>query len=246
MKFKFLGTSDSAGIPVHNCQCIACETYRNNSKTNLATCAVLETKDGVILFDAGAENIPELFDGIKIKAICLTHFHADHVLGLLRLRHSNDFIECHHPKDDLGFSDLFKHKKSIHYKENTILKPIIIGDVKITPIPLKHSKNTTGYIIETTSKKIAYLTDCAGIEKKYLETLQTYCFDYVFLDAGLTPPKVGNHLNYESASNLLDKLNVKNGFLMHQGHDTLTHILENNIQLKYPYLQPHHQFDLSI
>ena len=144
MKFRFLGTSDSAGMPVHNCKCIACESFRKAGKKNLATCAVLETSDGVILFDAGAEDISELFDGVKIKAVCLTHFHADHALGLLRLRYSNDKIVCHHPKDELGFSDLFKHKHSIEYKENTPFNPIIIDDIKITPVPLKHSKNTTG------------------------------------------------------------------------------------------------------
>jgi len=245
MKFKFLGTSDSAGIPVHNCHCRSCEEYRTKKISNLATNAVLEYDNKVILFDAGIEDISTILDGKKIKAICLTHFHPDHVLGLLRLRYSQDNINCYHPKDNLGFSDLFKHKKSINYIENSALKTIIIENIKITPIPLKHSKNTTGYIIETPSSSIAYLTDCAGIEDKYLKILQTYHFDYVFIDACFIPPKKGNHLNFESASDLLDMLQLQNGYLMHQGHDTLTHIMENKIQLKYQYLEPKQQFSLS-
>ncbi len=245
MKFKFLGTSDSAGIPVHNCHCSSCTSYRKKNITNLATNAVLEYDNKVILFDAGIEDISNILDGKKIQAICLTHFHPDHVLGLLRLRYSQDNINCYHPKDNLGFSDLFKHKKSINYIENKPLLTIQIDDIKITPIPLKHSKNTTGYIIETPSSSIAYLTDCAGIEDKYLKILQTYHFDYVFIDACFIPPKKGNHLNFESASNLLDMLHLQNGYLMHQGHDTLTHIMENHTELKYQYLEPKQQFILS-
>jgi len=245
MKFKFLGTSDSAGMPVHNCKCVACEKYRTASKTNLATCAVLELKGGVILFDAGHENLANLLDGVKIKGICLTHFHADHALGLLKLRYSNDSIICHHPKDELGFSDLFKHKKSIIYKENTELKPIFIDNIKIIPVPLKHSKNTSGYIIETPTQTIAYLTDCAGIKDKYLKILQTYNFDYVFVDACFAPPKQGNHLNYKSASELLNQLNTKNGYLIHQGHETLAYILENDVNLKYKYASSNQEFLLD-
>lgn len=246
MRFKFLGSADSAGIPVHNCYCTACTQYRNKGIINLATNAALEYDNKVILFDAGIEDISNIFDGKKIQAICLTHFHPDHVLGLLRLRYSHDKIDCYHPKDNLGFSDLFKHKKSINYRENEPLQTIQIDDIKITPIPLKHSKNTTGYVIETPSSSIAYLTDCAGIEEKYLKILQTYHFDYVFLDACFIPPKKGNHLNFESASNLLDMLNIKNGYLMHQGHETLTHITENKTILKYPYLGIGAEFELSL
>jgi len=245
MKFKFLGTSDSAGIPVHNCKCAACLSYRNEKKINLATCAVLEYENKVILFDAGIENIANMYDGKKIEAVFMTHFHPDHALGLLRLRYSNDEITCFHPKDTAGFSDLFKHKKSIKYIENEPLKTILIDDIKIIPIPLIHSKNTTGYIIETAHHKIAYLTDCAGITEKYMKILQRYDFDYVFLDACFTPPNIGNHLNYENATKLLDTLNTQDAYLMHQGHDTLSYILNNNINLKYRYINAFEEFVLN-
>ncbi len=236
MKFRFLGTSDSGGMPVHNCKCIACESFRKVGKTNLATCAVLELDDGVILFDAGAEDISELFDGKKIKAVCLTHFHADHAMGLLRLRYSNDKIVCYHPKDEMGFADLYKHKMSIEYIQNKPLETIDIDGIKIIPIPLKHSKNTTGYIIETSNKTLAYLTDCGGIGHEYLEYLKNIEIDHLFIDACFVPPKRGNHLNYEQATELIDSLNVKNGHLMHQDHVNLQYIMENNVKLKYFYI----------
>ena len=104
MKITFLGTADSAGIPVHNCLCEVCGSYRKDKKANLSTCAYIEIDNSIILLDAGHENISNIFDSKKIEAVFLTHFHADHCLGLLRLRHSFDTIKCFHPQDKNGFS----------------------------------------------------------------------------------------------------------------------------------------------
>ena len=148
MEIKFLGTADSGGIPVHNCLCSICEDYRVKNRQNLATCAYIESDNKeIILLDAGVENISFIFGKKTIKAVMMTHFHPDHALGLLRLRYSKDSIDCYHPKDKNGFSDLFKHKKAIIYHENVPFEKIIINEIEFTPIPLKHSKNTTGYLI---------------------------------------------------------------------------------------------------
>ncbi len=244
MNFRFLGSCDSAGIPVHNCNCLACNTYREKNIVDLATSAAIEYDNNIILLDAGDENIATNYDGKDIKAIFLTHFHADHALGLLRLRYSNDKIKCFHPKDKDGFADLFKHKHSIEYIQNQPLESIKIDDITFIPIPLKHSKNTTGYIIETPNKTLAYLTDCAGIEEEYLNFLKTFTFDYIFLDGCFIPPKKGNHLNFEDATKLIDTLNTKKAYLMHKGHETLEYIMKNGVELKYKYVEK--DFNINI
>ena len=43
-------------------------------------------------------------------------------------------------------------------------------------------------------------------------------------------------LDPKSARKVMDNLNVKNGFLMHISHITQEYILENEIKLKYPYV----------
>jgi phosphoribosyl 1,2-cyclic phosphate phosphodiesterase len=238
MEIKFLGTADSGGIPIHNCQCLICKEYRAKNKINLATSAYITCKnDEIILLDAGIEDIATIFDNKKIKAIFLTHFHPDHTLGLLRLRYSFDSIDCYHPKDEQGFADLFKHKKAINYQINTPFTPIIVNELSFTPIPLKHSKNTTGYLIQSENKTIAYLTDCAGIEKESLDFLLSKEIDECYIDAGLAPNfNNGNHLNYEEASKLLDIIGAKKSHLMHASHHTLTYLKSNNINLKYPFI----------
>lgn len=246
MKLKFLGTADSAGFPVHNCKCSVCTYHRQKSKVNLSTSAYIKYNDNVILLDAGIEDISNIFDSKNINAVFLTHFHADHCLGLLRLRHSNDKINCYHPKDENGFSDLFKHKHSIGYNEIKPFESHEIDGIKFTAIPLKHSKNTFGYFIQINNINIAYLTDCAGIPKKSMTYLKKQNIDYAFIDACYDErTEVGNHLNYNQASDLLDELKVKNGYLMHISHTTLEYILENEIILRYKYVKAKDEFFLE-
>ncbi len=237
-KLKFLGTADSGGIPSHNCNCSICQEYRLKGKKNLATSAYIECKNGeIILLDAGIEDIASIFDRKKIAAIFLTHFHADHALGLLRLRYSSDDINCYHPKDKDGFADLFKHPKAIQFKENTPFESIEINDIKFIPIPLKHSKNTTGYLIEDDDKTVAYLTDCAGIKNESMQFLLSNNIDECYIDAGLSPNiSKGNHLNYEEATKILDEINAKKSYLIHGSHFTLEYIKKNNLQLKYNHI----------
>jgi phosphoribosyl 1,2-cyclic phosphate phosphodiesterase len=236
-ELKFLGTADSGGIPSHNCSCSICEEYRQKGKKNLATSAYLKCEnDEIILLDAGIEDIASLFDRKKIAAIFLTHFHPDHAVGLLRLRYSSDKIVCYHPRDKDGFADLFKHPKAIQFKENSPFESIKINDMTFTPIPLKHSKNTTGYLIQTKNKTIAYLTDCAGIAKESMEFLLRHTIDECYIDACLAPNfDNGNHLNYEQATLVLDKIGAKKSYFIHASHFTLEYIRKNNVELKYEY-----------
>jgi len=235
---KFLGTANASGIPVFNCHCTICKNYKSEDKFNNSTSAYIECSNGeIILLDAGNDDLSQRFNSKKLKTIFLTHFHADHVLGLLKLRYGKDTIVCYHPKDKEGFADLFKHKLSIEYKENRPFEKIIVNSLAFTPIPLKHSKNTTGYLIESEGKTIAYLTDCAGIEEKSLAFLLSKNIDECYIDACHAPhyPDT-NHLNYEQATKLLDKIDAKSSFLIHGSHETLNYINKNNINLKYPYL----------
>ncbi len=155
------------------------------------------------------------------------------------MRYSSDEIDCYHPKDEKGFTNLFKHKKAIKYIQNTPFEPIHVNEFTFYPIPLKHSVNTTGYLIKNKDKTIAYLSDCAGIEDESMEFLLLHDIDICYLDACLAPNyDNGNHLNYEQATLVLDRIGAKKSYFMHASHYTLDYIKQNRVSLKYDYLSP--------
>lgn len=237
MKFEFLGTSDTGGIPLHNCVCEICEEARKSGVSNRSTSAYLELDDGsVILFDAGYDLLCERFNTTKIRAVFLTHFHADHCLGLIRLRKSASQICCYIPADTNGFGDLFTHKDSIEY---VVLEPfdeVVMEGVKITAVPLLHSKPTLGYML-TCKNVVAYLTDCASIPETSLSFLQAHDIDHLFLDACYEPNYASTkHLNWESASEIIDEISPKNGYLIHASCKTLLPLKKSGKSLKYPYI----------
>lgn len=239
MKFEFLGTSDTGGIPLHNCECEVCLEARENGTLNRSTSAYLELDDGsVILFDAGYDFLCEKFNMTKIRAVFLTHFHADHCLGLIRLRKSTSQIRCYIPEDEHGFGDLFTHKDSIEY---SVLKPfetINIEGMAITSVPLVHSKPTHGYVLHTDKSVVAYLTDCASISSVSLSFLKSKCIDYLFLDACYEPSYDSKkHLNWESATEVIDLIAPKNGYLIHASCKTLLPLKQSGKSLKYSYIK---------
>lgn len=190
------------------------------------------------MLDAGFDDICWHLDGTKIHGIFITHFHADHVYGLLRLRFTEDKIPVYHPQDDKGFAGLYHQPHRLVFTCNTPFTPLHVKDIKLTPVPLKHSKNTTGYLIETKNKTIAYLTDCAGISDESMEFLKAKEIDAVFIDACYAPDfDGGNHLNFEEASTLIEAIGSKEGFLMHECHQNATYLLEHKIEPHYPYIK---------
>lgn len=237
MKFEFLGTSDTGGIPLHNCMCEICEEARKSGVRNRSTSAYLELDDGsVILFDAGYDLLCEKFNTTKIRAVFLTHFHADHCLGLIRLRKSSSQIRCYIPNDSNGFGDLFTHKDSIEYVVLEAFEEVVIEGVKITAVPLLHSKPTYGFVF-TCKDSVAYLTDCASIPEASLSFLQAQTIDHLFLDACYEPNYASTkHLNWESASEVIDVIAPKNGYLIHASCKTLLPLKKSGKSLKYPYI----------
>lgn len=238
MKFEFLGTSDTGGIPLHNCSCVICQEARKKQESNRSTCAYLELEDGsIVLFDAGYDLLSDKFNTKQIRAVFLTHFHADHALGLIRLRKSESTIECFTPEDTQGFGDLFVHKDSIVYTPMEAFETRIMETFSVTAIPLVHSKPTWGYVLRTKDKCLAYLTDCASIPETSLTYLQEACIDYLFLDACYEPNYASTkHLNWKSATAYIEKIGAKEGFLIHASCKTLLPLRLSGQRLKYPYI----------
>jgi phosphoribosyl 1,2-cyclic phosphate phosphodiesterase len=230
VRITFLGTGAAGGVPRYGCGCSACLRASQQSEFIRQPCsALVEDGDTRLLLDAGLMNLHDRFPLGSYTAFVLTHFHPDHVQGLFHLRwgvmnESTSRIPVYCPPDSEGCADLFKHPGILEFKPQAKFEPFQVGSLKLTPLPLIHSKVTFGYLLESASGvRFAYLTDTVGLPPKTLAMLQQASLQGLAIDATDPPPvdvnaKPGNHNHWQQALELIDANQPRQAWLTHIGH----------------------------
>src|SRR6187551_2931009 len=95
MRFRFLGTGTSSGVPAIACDCAVC-TSTDPHDTRLRTGAAVEFTDAsghprVVLIDATPDLRQQALAANlrRCDAILFTHNHVDHTFGLDEVRRFN-------------------------------------------------------------------------------------------------------------------------------------------------------------
>lgn len=222
MRLTLLGTGNSAGMPLYGCDCERCTAIRQSSEqTRGHASALLEVDDKRYLIDAGLMDIAEKFPSGSLDGIFLTHFHPDHVQGLFHLRWGiGNKIPVYCPPDGTGCADLYKNSGILDFQLLKKFNSFEMDNLKITPLPLIHSKVNFGYLFEFNEQRIAYLTDTKGLPEKthlYLDELQ---LDLLIIDTShLAGVEDSNHNNLNDSLLIQRSLDVKRTVLTHIGHD---------------------------
>ncbi len=224
MRVTFLGTGDAGGVPLYGCDCAACARARQDDTCRRRNCsALIESGDVRILLDAGLTDLTERFPPGSLSAIVLTHFHPDHVQGLFHLRWGKGVpITVYAPPDEEGCADLFKHPGLLDFRTLDAFAPITIGHLRITGLPLNHSRPTFGYAIEDAAgKRFAYLTDTVGLPPATAAFLQAWRADAIVLDCSHPPrePAPRNHNDYRLALEVIAQTGPGQAWLTHLGHE---------------------------
>lgn len=163
VRFVFLGTGTSAGVPTIGCSCGVC-TSDDPRDVRLRTSACVRFSDpgGVertVLIDAGPDLRQQvLTHGIdRLDAILFTHNHVDHTFGLDEVRRFNvvmgtpiDVYAEPHTLDHLRrvYRHIFEPERNVQASFVASLiphrleaeQPVVLHGLRFTPIRLLHGR----------------------------------------------------------------------------------------------------------
>ncbi len=242
MLITFLGTGTSHGIPVINCNCKVCTSNDKKDKRLRSSVLVTDSEQHNILIDCGPDFREQAltYKITHIDAVLITHSHFDHVQGIddLRIYANNKHHTEKPPLKIFGnkttlldikkrFNYIFKKTQmgggklscTLHQmKKYTKEKPLLLGNLSIVPVPMKHGKlSTTGYSITdlTSGKKFTYLTDLSYISETSIELVKNT--DILVID-GLRKEKHETHFSFDEALECAKKIKAKKTYLIHFCH----------------------------
>ncbi|MBD1400864.1 phosphonate metabolism protein PhnP [Pelobacter sp. M08fum] len=223
MRLTLLGSGNAGGVPLYGCRCAACERARRDPRfIRRPATALVEGGGTRLLIDAGLVDLVARFEAGSLNAILLTHFHVDHVQGLFPLRWGQvEAVPVWSPPDPEGCADLYKHPGILDFHHPEPFVPLTIGALTVTAVPLRHSKMTYGYCLQTGSTKLAYLTDTVGLPPATRDFLQGWHPDGIVLDCCHPPQEEPprNHNDVCTALESADAIGANRVIITHISHE---------------------------
>ncbi len=246
MRFVFLGTGTSAGVPAIGCDCGVCASSDPRDR-RLRTSAALRFvdpsgQDRVILIDAGPDLREQALRNNlrRVDAILFTHNHVDHTFGLDEVRRFNVVMRTpiavyadRHTLDHLG--RVYAH---IYERENNVNDSFVatlinhelraeqsfeLFGLRITPIPLLHGRlPVLGFRFDRAAAApapplpLAYCTDVSAIPPRSWRYLEG--LSTLVLDA-LRHRKHPTHFSLQEAVSAADRIGAGRTFFVHMAHD---------------------------
>ncbi len=231
VKFTFLGTGTSQGVPVIACDCNVCLSPDQLDK-RLRTSLLLEKDDTTLVFDAGPDFRQQMLREhvTKLDAIILTHEHKDHIAGLDDVRafnyKSQDAIDIY---SEERVQKVIKKEYSYVFSEYQYpgipkmrLNPIPESGFKVKktdviPIRVFHYRLPVyGFRIGN----FAYITDANYVPEESKEKL--YGVKYLVINA-LRKEKHISHFSLREAITFIREISPKKAFITHISHQMGLH-----------------------
>ena len=233
MRFTFLGTGTSFGVPQIGCDCAVCRSADPRDKRTRSG-AILEAGDATILIDTPPElRIQLIAAGLsRVDAVIYTHEHADHINGIDDLRtfsvRQRRPLPIYGPAETLdrlrtSFSYIFddavrpyegtsKPTLEMHALEPG--RPVTIAGVEVLPLAFDHGHlRVFGYRIGS----LAYIPDVKSIPPAQRESLRG--LDVLVINA-LWWRSHPTHLSIPEAVQTAQSLGARRTYLTHLTHET--------------------------
>ncbi len=249
MRFLFLGTGTSAGIPVIACDCAACtSTDPRDRRTRTGAAVQWTDPDGherIALLDATPDlRLQALRHNLRrCDAIFFTHNHVDHIFGLDEVRRFNavmqapiDIFADAHTMESLR--RVYKHVFDAAVNVNksfvaTLIaqeirpgSPIDLHGLRFTPFTVMHGKlPILGFRIDATSKKTQApwlpLAYCTDTSAIPPDTWPTLSgVNTLVLDA-LRHRHHPTHFTIGQAVSVAQEVGAAQTYFIHMGHEVV-------------------------
>ena len=230
MKFTFLGTGTSQGVPVIACSCSICKS-KNPKDNRLRTSALIETEKYNFVIDSGPDFRFQMLRANvqQLDAILFTHQHRDHIAGLDDVRsfnfkqkqpmpiYGNDFVINQIKREfDYIFESKYPGipKLEINRIDNN---PFTIDKLNIIPIEVLHHKlPVLGFRIDG----LTYITDANTIPEKEFSKIEGS--EVLVLNALQKDDHI-SHFTLNEALTVIEKIKPQQAYLTHISHNMGLH-----------------------
>lgn len=231
LKFRFLGTGTSNGVPLLGCACEVCRSSDPRDRRTRSA-ALVETDCTRLLIDCGPEIRLQLLplEFRKIDGVLLTHEHYDHVGGLDDLRPYCRFGDIdlyanaatvqavHHNFPYCFVEHLYPGVPRFQLHTIAARQPLRIGDIDIVPFEVIHGRvPILGYRFGT----MAYITDMKTIAPTELPLLQG--IDTLVVNALRWEEPHHSHLILPEAIDFARQVGARRTYFTHLGHRARLH-----------------------
>lgn len=249
MRFTFLGTGTSSGIPAIGCSCSVC-TSSDLRDQRLRTSGLIEFTDArglprSILIDAGPDLRQQALRArmSRCDAVLFTHNHVDHTFGLDELRRFNAIM--HAPIDVYAETHTIEHLhrvyKHIFDKQSNINESFVatlvphrleveraieLHGLKITPFRLLHGRlPILGYRLDAAASlspgpdSPLPLAYCTDVSGIPPESWKHLQGLNTLVLDALRYRKHPTHLTVDEAVGVADRVGAKRTYFVHMSHD---------------------------
>ncbi|MFN8282257.1 MAG: MBL fold metallo-hydrolase [Chitinophagales bacterium] len=246
MKFTFLGTGTSQGVPVITCPCEVCQSNDLKDKRT-RTSLLIQSEKTTVVIDTGPDfRFQMLRENVQdLDAVLFTHAHKDHVAGLDDIRPFNYLLnKTIDVYAEERVQEVLKREFAYAFvghdypgapqiRLNTIDEhPFFIGDIHFIPIRAMHK---TLPVLGFRVGDFTYITDANFIADEELEKIKGS--KYLVLNA-LRKETHYSHFNLEQALEIVEKTKPEHAYFTHISHHLGLHEdvkkeLPNHVRLAY-------------
>ncbi len=249
MRFTFLGTGTSSGVPAIGCDCAVCNS-RDLRDQRLRTSGLIDFTDAKgrhrsILIDAGPDLRQQALRAkmTRCDAVLFTHNHVDHTFGLDEIRRFN--VTMAGPIDIYGETRTIEHlhrvyqhifEKAQNVNDSFVAtliphrlepeQPIELYGLKVTPFRLLHGRlPILGYRFDAPPglspgpDSPFPLAYCTDVSGIPPETWKYISGLNTFVLDALRYRKHPTHLTVDEALNIADRAAARKTWFVHMSHD---------------------------